>query len=146
MGFLPWEICVAFPGESQLWQSCATQQTVHAGCFSVSVIHWTLTQSAGSLTCQQMLVNVIAHRNVRTHVQDFALKVESVRKFLATLGNQTCVNSMVVQCFTNELHLHSKLSTHPKCNQSYKGTTHSTPSESYAENHIAYPKLYTDKV
>ena len=32
MGFLPWEIWVAFPRESQLRQSCATQPKVHAGC------------------------------------------------------------------------------------------------------------------
>ena len=31
MGFLPWEIRVAFPGESQLQQSHATQPVVHAG-------------------------------------------------------------------------------------------------------------------
>ena len=30
---------VAFPGESQLRQSRATQPGVHAGCFSVSMIH-----------------------------------------------------------------------------------------------------------
>ena len=34
MGFLPWDIRVALPGESQLRQSSATQPTVHAGkCF-----------------------------------------------------------------------------------------------------------------
>ena len=42
-GFLPWESRVAFPGESQLRQSRATQPTVLAGCFSVSIIHRTLT-------------------------------------------------------------------------------------------------------
>ena len=52
-GFLPWEIRVAFPGESQLRQSRATQITMHAGCFSVSIIHRTLTWSTGSLTCTQ---------------------------------------------------------------------------------------------
>ena len=31
MGFLPWEIRVAFPGESLLRQSRATQPSVHAG-------------------------------------------------------------------------------------------------------------------
>ena len=31
LGFLPWEIRVAFPGESQLRQSRATQPTVHVG-------------------------------------------------------------------------------------------------------------------
>ena len=39
VGFLPWKTRVAFPGESQLRQSRATQPTVHAGCFSVSLIH-----------------------------------------------------------------------------------------------------------
>ena len=32
----------AFPGESQMWQSRATQPTVHAGCFNVSIIYRTL--------------------------------------------------------------------------------------------------------
>ena len=35
MGFLPREIRVAFPGESRLGQSRATQPTVHAGCFII---------------------------------------------------------------------------------------------------------------
>ena len=35
--FLPWKIRVAFPGESQLRLSRATQPTVHAACFSVSI-------------------------------------------------------------------------------------------------------------
>ena len=60
MGFLPWEIRVAFPGEIQLWQSRATYPTVHAGCFSVFIIHQTLTWTTGSLTCTQMLMQAIA--------------------------------------------------------------------------------------
>ena len=32
-GFLPWEIRIAFPEESQLRQSRTTQPTVHAGFF-----------------------------------------------------------------------------------------------------------------
>ena len=43
MGFLPKKIRVAFPGESQLRHSRATRPRVHAGCFSVSTIHRTLT-------------------------------------------------------------------------------------------------------
>ena len=35
-GILPWKIRVAFPVESQLQQSRATQLTVHAGRWSVS--------------------------------------------------------------------------------------------------------------
>ena len=54
MGFLPWEIRVAFPVESHLRQSRATQPRLHAGCFSVSIIHRTQTWTTGSLTCAQM--------------------------------------------------------------------------------------------
>ena len=47
MGFLPWEIQVAFPWESQLRHCCATQPTVHTGCSSVSITHQTLTYTTG---------------------------------------------------------------------------------------------------
>ena len=43
MGFLPQEFRVAFPGESHLRQSRAAKLTLHTGCFSVSIIHRTLT-------------------------------------------------------------------------------------------------------
>ena len=67
LGLLPWEIQVAFPRKSQLRQSRTTQLTVHAGCFSVSIIHRTLTTWAtGSLTCVQMLMHAIALGGVRT--------------------------------------------------------------------------------
>ena len=66
MGFLPREIHTAFPGESQLWQGHATQPTVHAGCFSVSISHQTLTWTTGSLPCTQMLRHVTAHGDVWT--------------------------------------------------------------------------------
>ena len=45
-----------FPGESQLRQGLATQPTVHAGYFSVPIIHRTLTLTTGSLTCAQGVV------------------------------------------------------------------------------------------
>ena len=51
---VPWEIGVAFPWESQLRQSRAAQPTVHAGCFSVSLIHRTGTWTTGSLTGTQI--------------------------------------------------------------------------------------------
>ena len=54
MRFLPWEIWVAFSGESQLRQSRGAEPTVHAGYFSVSIIHRTLTWTTGFLTCAQM--------------------------------------------------------------------------------------------
>ena len=48
VGLLPWKIQVAFPKESQLQQSHATQPTVHAGCFGVSIIRQILTWTTGS--------------------------------------------------------------------------------------------------
>ena len=49
MQFLPWEFRVAFPGESQLRKSRATQPTVHAGCFNVNIIHRTLDRKVAIL-------------------------------------------------------------------------------------------------
>ena len=86
MGFLPWEIWVVSPEESQLQQSHATKPTVHAGCFSVSTIHRTLTWTIGSLTRAQMLMHAYAHRGVRTHVRESALKAESRRPIPCCTG------------------------------------------------------------
>ena len=86
MGFFPWEVRVAFPGESQLRQSRATKPTVHAGCFSVSIIHRTLTWTTRSLTCAQLLMHAIAHGGVRKHVKESALKVNSGRKIPCRTG------------------------------------------------------------
>ena len=86
MEFLPWVIRVAFLGESQLRQSRATQPTVHAGCFCVSIIHRTLTWTSRSLTCAQMLMHATAHGGVRTHVRESALKVDSGRKISCRNG------------------------------------------------------------
>ena len=66
MGFSPWGIGVAFPEESQLRQSRATQLTVHAGCFGVSPIYRTPTWTTGSLTLAQMLMMAVAHGGLRT--------------------------------------------------------------------------------
>ena len=102
--YFPWDIRIAFPGESKLRQSRAAQPTLPAGCFSVSIIHRTLTWTTGSLTCAQMLMRAIAHRDIRTHVRESAQKVDSGRKSLATPGNQTCVSGVPFRCSTNELH------------------------------------------
>ena len=85
------------------------QPTVHAGCFSVSTIHRTLTWTTGSLKCTQMLMHVNAHGGVQTHVRESARKVDSGRIFLAAPGNQTCISGMTVWCSTNELHPHLSL-------------------------------------
>ena len=86
MEFLPWKIRVAFPRESQLRQSRATQPTVHVGCFCVSIIHRTRTWTTGSLTCAQMLMHAMARGGVRTHVRESALKVDSGRKIPCRTG------------------------------------------------------------
>ena len=61
MGFSHGKFGLLFPRESQLQQSRATQPTVHAGCFTVSIIHQTVTWTTGPLTCAQMSMHVIAH-------------------------------------------------------------------------------------
>ena len=93
MGFLPWENQVAFPRESQLQQSHATQRMVHAGYFSLSIIYRTLTWTTGSLTCAQVLTRGTAHKGVQTYVRESALKMDSGRK---------------IPCRTRELNLHQR--------------------------------------
>ena len=85
-GFLPWEIRVAFPRESQLWQSCATQPTMHGGCFSVSIIHQSLAWTTGSLTCAQMLMHAIAHKGVKTSWESLHWKLTLGEKIPCRTG------------------------------------------------------------
>ena len=93
---------VAFPGESQLRQSRATQTRVHAGSVSASIFHPALTRTTGSLTCAQILMHTIAH-GVVGRPQQSALKVKGHwgEKSLAAPVNRTCVNSVPVRCSTN---------------------------------------------
>ena len=86
MGFLPWDIRVPFPGESQLRQSRATKPTVHAGCLSVSIIRRNLPWTTGFLACAQMLEHAIAQGCVRTHVNESALKADSGKKIPCRTG------------------------------------------------------------
>ena len=106
--FLPLEIRVAFHGENKLWQSCATQPTVHPGFFSVSIIHGTLTWTTGYLMCEQMLMCAIAHRGAQTHIREFALKVDSGRK--NSLPHQG-IEGVSVACWLNALS--AELCSHP---------------------------------
>ena len=83
MGFLPGEIRVAFPGESQLRQSRATQPTVHAGCF----------HNPPNSDVDYRIFNVRTDVNacdwtggVRTLVRECALKVDSGRKIPRRTG------------------------------------------------------------
>ena len=61
VGFLSCENRVAFLWVSQFQQSRATQPTVHAGCFSVHIIHRILTWTTRSLTFAQLFIHAIAH-------------------------------------------------------------------------------------
>ena len=102
MRFLLWEIRVAFPGESQLWQSRATQPRVHAGCFSVSImtIHRTLTWTSESLMCAQIWMRAIVHGGVQTPFESLHWKLTLGEKSLAAPGNRTCNGGMLIQHFT----------------------------------------------
>ena len=55
--------------------SHATQPTVRAGRFSVSIIHWILTWSMGTLTCAQTLMYAIAHRGCTQRCMDTCKRV-----------------------------------------------------------------------
>ena len=99
MWFLLWEIWGAFPGESQLQQGHTTQPTVHAGCFSVCIIHQTLTWTTGSLT--------FAHGDAWTRVRESALKVDSGRKIPShTRESNLCQRQWRSDALTNWAHPH----------------------------------------
>ena len=82
LGFLPRESPIAFPGESKLRQSSATQTTVHARYFSVSRILRTLTGTTGSLTCAHILMPATAHR----YHSRICTEVDSGRKIPCRTG------------------------------------------------------------
>ena len=95
MGFLPWEIQVAFPGESQLRQSLATQPTTHAGCLTVSIIHRTLTRTNNPLNSDMdyriFIVRTDVHacdctRGCTDTEREAALKVDSGKKIPCSTG------------------------------------------------------------
>ena len=71
---------------------------VCAGYVCVTIIHRTLTQSIGSLTCAQMLMQAIAHGVVRTPKESLHWKLTLGRKSLAALGNRTCISRVTVWC------------------------------------------------
>ena len=106
VGFSPWEIRVAFPGESQLQQSCTTRPTVHTGCFSVSIIHWTLTWTTGSLMCAQTLMHMIARGGIRTPWESLHWKFTLGEKSHSAQENWIFVSCMPVGCSSTELHPH----------------------------------------
>ena len=101
LGFLPQEIRVAFPGESQLRHSRATQPVVNVGCLSVSIIHPTLAWTSGSLTCVQMLTCEVAHGSVRTPQESVQRKLTPGEKSFTAPGIRTCLSGVPVLRSTN---------------------------------------------
>ena len=112
LGFLPWKIRVAFPGESQ---SAATESRYpkYGACFllffffcffvffSVSIIHRTLTRTTGSLTCAQIFMHAIAHGTYGHRKRISTKKLTLGENSLAAPENRTCVSGAQVRCFTN---------------------------------------------
>ena len=72
------------PGKASC-DSRTTQPTVHAGCFSVSIIHRTLTWTTALLTCAQLLMHAVAHGSVWT-LNESVLRVDSGRKIPCRTG------------------------------------------------------------
>ena len=81
LGFRPFELWLLFPGKASC-DSHATKLTVHAGCFSVSITHRTLTWITGSLKCTQMLMQGSCTWVCMDAVRQTMLKVDSGRKIL----------------------------------------------------------------
>ena len=74
---------------------------VPAGYVFVASIHRTLTWTTGSLSCAQMLMHAIAHRDVRTPKESLHWKLILGRESLAAPGNRTCVSGVTVRCYNH---------------------------------------------
>ena len=105
LGFFWWKIWLVFPGERQLWQSCATQHTVHAGCLSVSIIHGTLTYTSeytsGSFTCIHRCSCMWLHTGVCRHRKRVCTGRWLRENSLAASRNRTSVSGMLALCSTS---------------------------------------------
>ena len=66
IGISPMGNLGCFPSEKASCDSHATQPMVHAGCFSVSIIHQTLTWTTETSTSAQMLMHAVANVGVQT--------------------------------------------------------------------------------
>ena len=69
-----------FSRESQLQQSCATQPTLHAGCFSVSIIHQTQDMDYRIFNVHTDVHACNCTQGCTDTVREPALKVDSGRK------------------------------------------------------------------
>ena len=100
MGHWDWKFGLLSPGKASC-DSLATQPTVHAECFSVSIIHRTLAWTTGSLLGSQMLMHAAATWGCMDTVREFALKVDSMRKIPCSTGKwnlfQRCADPTLYQ-------------------------------------------------
>ena len=89
--------------KSQWRQTRATQHTVHAECFSVSIVYGTLTWTTECLTCAQILVHAIALGGARTPKESLHRKLTlgEKKESLAAPGNRTCTSGVPLRRFTN---------------------------------------------
>ena len=90
--------------------SHTTHPTAHAGCFSVSIIHWTLTWRT-SLTSAHILMHAIVHRHIQTDVRESECTESGLWK-KNPLPQQGLKPASVV-CQSNALP--SELHPHPIC-------------------------------
>ena len=86
MGFLPWEIRAAFPGECQLRQSRAPQTTVHAGCFKYFHNPPNSDIDYGIFNVRTVVNTFDCTRGHTDTVRESALKVDSGRKIPCRSG------------------------------------------------------------
>ena len=78
------------PQEKPAATGSGYKPTVHAGCFSVSIIHQTLTWTTGSLTCAQIWVYGHCKRVCTKK------KLTLGEKSLVAPGNQVCIGDVPV--------------------------------------------------
>ena len=75
----------------------AIQSMVHAVCFSVSIIHWTLTWTTGAHRCKCMRLHTVKYR----HGKRVHWNLTPGEKSLAALGNRICIGSVLLFSSTN---------------------------------------------
>ena len=142
MGFHPWKIRVAFPGESQLRQSSTTQPTVHAGCFSVSISHRTLTWTRESITCAPMLLRATAHGGVWTLWESLHWKLTLGEKSLSAPGSRTCVSSVPVR-WSNQLSYTPAPKTNNNKNNNNNNNNNDNKSVGFTQNNKQKQMIHT---
>ena len=93
-----------FPPLKSNCDSHTMQPTVHAGCFSVSIIHRTLTWTSGPLTRAQVLMDAIAHGGVRTPQESLHWKLTREKNPLPHRGIEPASAACRSNTLSTELH------------------------------------------